>query len=142
MPNTSPNLIAAGDIRPNRYVKIDSTAGNSHYGLEADANEKVIGICGGETTQPPLSDLVTTALHASSGKHIHLYGDGDECLLEISATVVQGDRLKSDGDGKGTPVATSGTTLQEYGAIALEAGSSGDKIRVQVTLGSVRPAIA
>lgn len=141
MSQTGPQLVANGNIRPFRFVKIDTTAGNSHFGLEADANDKLIGVCGGETNQPPLSDLVSTNYHAQAGQHIKLHPDGEETLLQLGGTVVQGDRLKSDNDGQGVVIATTGTTIQHYGAIALEAGDSGERIRVQVLIGSERPAL-
>jgi hypothetical protein len=53
----------------------------------------------------------------------------------------RGNLLKSDADGKGVPIATTGTTIQQYGAMALESGKSGEKIRVFIMLGSERPAI-
>lgn len=137
MPNTPVHLIAGGDIRPFRFVKMDGT--DAHEGKEADANERVIGICGGSTNQPPLSDLVLTALHAIEGQQIRLYGEGDQTILELGDTVTPFQRLKSDADGKGVPIATSGTTIQHFGAVALEGGSAGDRIEVQVQIGSERP---
>lgn len=140
MPNTPPVLVAGGNIRPSRFVKSSSTA--DHRGLEADANEMVIGISGEGGKYPPLNDLVTTNNHAEAGDPIRLYGDGDICLLELgSGGATRGLRLISDGDGKGVAMATSGTTIQHFGAVALESGLEGDKIRVQVRIGSERPAI-
>jgi hypothetical protein len=146
MANTPPRLVlraaSPAVIRPHRFVKIDVNF--DHAGLEADANERVIGIAAIETNQPPLSDIVTTSIHAAGpGQAIHLYGDGDEsALLELGGTVVRGDRLKSDADGKGVQVATTGTTIQHWGAIALASGVSGELIPVQVQIGSERPALS
>lgn len=142
MPRTAPELVAGGDIRPFRFIKIDSTPGASHTGLEADANDELIGVCGGETNYAPLSGIITTNLHAKAGQPIKLHGDGEETLLELGDTVTQGQKLKSDNDGLGVPIASIGTTLQRYGAIALENGAAGERIRVQVLLGSERPALA
>lgn len=140
MPNTSPTLVAGGTIRPSRFVKLSAAA--DHQGLEADANERVIGISGEGGKFPPLDDLVTTNVHAAAGDPIRLYGDGDICLLELgSGGATRGGRLISDNDGKGVAMATSGTTIQHFGATALESGSNGDKIRVQVLIGSERPAL-
>lgn len=134
-----PHLIAGGDIRPFRFVKMDGT--DAHEGKEADANERVVGICGGGTNYPPLSDIVVTPLHASEGQHVRLYGNGEQTLLELGDTVTPFQRLKSDADGKGVPIATTGTTIQHFGAIALEGGSAGERIEVQVQIGSERPAL-
>jgi len=38
-------------------------------------------------------------------------------------------------------VATTGTTIQQYGAIALESAAEDEKARVFVLLGSERPAL-
>jgi hypothetical protein len=69
-------------------------------------------------------------------------GLGSMCYVEAGATVTAGQYLKSDSQGRAVPVATSGTTVQNYGAIALQGGSSGEKIRVLVIIGKVRPALA
>jgi len=141
MPNTPPHLMANGDIRPSRFVKIDATA--AHKGLEADANEAVIGVAMPGSNYPPLSDLSITVLAAKQGQYFQMYGDGDVCLLEAGAAVTTGNRLKSDADGRGVAIATTGTTLQHFGAVALEdAAAAGELIRVAITaLRSERPAL-
>jgi len=139
MPNTPPRLVAGGTIYPSRFVQMD--ASNDDRGLQATANDALIGISYEGGKYAPLNDLVTDNPHAASGDYIGLYGDGEQCLLEAGDTIVRGNKLKADADGKGVPIATTGTTLQRYGAIALESGSSGEKIRVFVLLGSERPAI-
>ncbi len=140
MPNTPPRLVAGGDIRPCRFVKMSTAADDR--GLECDANELPIGISYENGKYPPLNDLVTTNNHAAAGDPIGLYGDGDQCLLELgSGGATRGGRLKSDADGKGVAIATTGTTIQNYGAIALESGSEGEKIRVFILIGSERPAL-
>jgi len=140
MPNTPPRLVAGGTIYPCRFVKFSTAADDR--GLQATANDKLIGISYPNGKYSPLSDLVTDNPHAAAADPIQLLGDGEQGLLELGDTVTRGDKLKSDADGKGESVATSGTTLQQYGAIALESGVSGDKIRVFVLLGSERPAVA
>jgi hypothetical protein len=139
MPNTTPAYVAGGTIRPCRFIKADSSA--SHTVLEADANERTVGIAGSETNQPPLSDLVSSSNHATTGQSVHAYGPGEECYLELGDTVVNGGLLKSDADGKGVPIASTGTTIQQVGARALEDGVSGNKIRVEVIEYSERPAL-
>lgn len=137
MPNTPPNLQAGGTIRPCRFVKVT----DDHVGSEADANERVIGISGVDTNQPPLSDLVSSSNHATVGQQLKLFGEGDVCLLEIGDTVTASQLLKSDADGKGVPIATTGTTIQNIGARALQGGAAGAFIQVQVTIFSERPAL-
>lgn len=133
MPTNGPQLVANGNISPCRFVKIDTTAGADNYGVQAGANDITIGISGQGSDQAPLSDLVSTVYHAQAGELIRLHPNTDVCLLEIGAAVTQGQRLKSDSSGRGVPGATSGATLQQYGAVALESSSNvGAKIRVQV----------
>lgn len=140
MPNTPPRLVADGTIYPCRFVKMSATKG--HRGLQAEANDAVIGISYEGGKRPPLSDLVTDNPHAEAGDPIGLYGDGEQCLLELGADAAPGNKLKADDDGKGVPIATEGTSLQEFGAVALEGGKAGEKIQVFTVLGSQRPAIA
>jgi hypothetical protein len=141
MPNTPPVLISGGDVRPARFVKMDTS--EQVQALEANANETVIGISRDETKFAPLSDLTVSANAAEDGDAIPMLGDGEIGILTAGAAVTSGNYLKSDNDGKGVPIATTGTTLQRYGAVALEdAAADGDKIRVQVQIGSERPALS
>lgn len=140
MPNTPPRLVADGKIYPCRFVKMSAT--KDHRGLQGEANDALIGISYEGGKRPPLSDLVTDNPHAEAGDPIGLLGPGEQGLLELGADVTPRTKLKSDANGKGVPIATTGTTLQQYGAIALEGGKAGEKIQVFVELGSERPAIA
>jgi hypothetical protein len=127
MPN--PNYVATGNISPSRFVKVDATADNSV--VQADANATILGIASEAGREPPLPS-VSTIYAAQSGDNIHVYGESEVCLLELGGTVAAGDFLKSDANGKGVVIATTGTTAQEIGAKALTAGASGEFIRVQV----------
>ena len=126
---SAPNFLAGGDIRPSRFVKQDTTADNTV--LECDANEAVVGISSEAGREPPLPS-VSTIYAGQAGDNMLVYTEGDECLLELGGTVAAGDNLKSDADGKGVAIATTGTTAQEIGAKALTSGASGERIRVQV----------
>ena len=137
MPNTPPNFLAGGTIRPSRFVKIS----DDYTVQEAGANDRIIGICGVDSNQAPLDDLVTTNNHATTGQQVKLFGEGDVCLLRLGGTVSQNDRLKSDGTGSGVIIATTGTTIQHWGAVALQDGVSGEDIEVLVQIGSERPAL-
>lgn len=140
MPLANPALVAGGDIRPCRFVKFDTSA--DFTGLEANANERTIGISGRGTRSAPLNDINPTALHASAGEAVQLFGEGEETLLELAGSVTAGARLKPDTDGKGVAAATTGATEQNVGAIALEDGASGGLIRVQVKQESYYPALS
>ena len=52
--------------------------------------------------------------------------------LELGATVVVGDHLKSDAVGRGVPTTTAGDAT---GAVALEPGDAGDVVTVFVRPG-------
>ncbi|GAB6165613.1 hypothetical protein JCM19992_16130 [Thermostilla marina] len=138
MPNTPPQLVAAGDIRPCRFVKIAA----QHKAAECDANELPIGVSQQGTDKPEIENLSSATLAAAAGESLQIYSVGDVCLLEAGATINAGDRLKSDADGKGVPIATTGTALQNYGAVALQDGAAGELVRVFVLIGSERPALA
>lgn len=139
MPNTSPSFIAKGDIRPCRFVKIDTS--NDFGVLEADANEDGIGISQEGTKQAPIPGASTLA--AADGENIQVYGPGEVCLLQLgSGGATRGGNLKSDADGKGVAVATTGTTIQLVRAVALQSGLEDEKIQVLIRPYDVRPALS
>lgn len=141
MPHASPNLVARGNISPCRFVMLDTATDNG--ATQATANAEVIGISCEGADRPPLADLITTNYAARDGETFRLHGDGDITTLEAGDTVTAGDNLKSDSSGRGVPIATTGTTIQKIGAKALESGTVGEKIRVQVMpQASQRPALA
>lgn len=125
-------------IYPSRFVKID--AGYDSCVLQASTNDSSYGISQEWQQDAPIPSE-TTGDAASSGELIKIYDEGEECWLELGGTVVRGDRLKPDSDGKGVVVATTGTTIQNIGAVALQSGSSGQLIRVTVRRYSERPAL-
>lgn len=140
MPNTPPNLIAGETIRPSRFVRLDPSAAKTI--LEGEANDILIGVAQEGARTAPLNDLVTSVEAAQAGESVQIYGIGDICLLEAGAEIATNDRLKSDSVGRGTPIATTGTTIQYIGAVALEpAAAAGTLILVQVQVYSERPAL-
>ena len=139
MANTSPNLKAGGNIRTSRFMTLSTT--DNHTVTESNANEAVIGISGESNNYPPLNDLVSTYYHAESGQPVRCYGEGDVCFLTAGGSISAGDRLKSDNDGRGVEIESTGTTIQNIGARALEDASTGELFRVQVLISSERPAL-
>ena len=131
MSRDNPQYIANDDINVSRFVTPVLTA--DYRVVEADANSTIVGISQGGARDTPLPSASTLA--AASGDQLQVHGDGEICRLLLGGTVAHGDDLKSDSDGKGVVIA-AGTTTQEIGAKALEAGSSGDLILVQVRLRS------
>jgi len=140
MPNTPMMLQAGGSIYPSRFVIFN----DEHEAVQGTANAKVVGITQEGTNYPPLNSAqVTVAGYAAvDGQSFRMYGDGDICLLEAGDEITAGNFLKADSTGRGVPIATTGTTLQRYGAIAIEdAAAAGELTKVQVIVGSERPAI-
>jgi hypothetical protein len=120
---------ATGNIAPSRFVKQSVTTDNQV--TQAGAGEKVFGISQAGTRRTPYGAL-DDGYAAIANEDVQVFGVAENCLLEISATVAAGDRLKADADGKGTPTVTN---LDEYGAIALVAGTTGQLIQVEVRPG-------
>ncbi len=131
-------MVSGGDVRPSRFIKVSTAA--DYTCLEADANEAVIGISTNATRDAPIPNADTDA--AEAGDDLHYHPIGSVCQLELAGTVTRGDEIKSDADGKGVVRATTGTTLQNFGAIALESGVSGEFIQVLVVRGSIYPALS
>lgn len=141
MPNTPITIKAGGNISPSRFVMFDTS--NDFTGLQATANARTIGVSQRGTRNAPISDVADSGYAAISGDTIQLYGPGDNgVLLELGDTVVRGGLLKADANGKGVPIATTGTTIQQIGARALQSGSSGERIQVEIIEYSERPALA
>lgn len=137
MPFESIPMIAGGDIRPSRFVKISTAADNTV--LEADANEKCFGIATEATQDAPLAGADGDAAEATDQVMIH--PPGSMCQLTIgSAGVTRGDRIKSDSDGKGVVCAVVGTTNQEIGAEALESALENELCWVRVVSYPYMPA--
>jgi hypothetical protein len=140
--NAPPQLMANGNIYPSRFVQVDTTAANKC--VQATANSKIIGVVQAGTNYPPLNDPAVTVsgYAATAGQTVELFGIGQVCLIEAGDVITPADFLKSDSVGRGVPILTTGTTLQRYGAIALEAATAaGQFIRCYVILGSERPAL-
>ena len=133
------NLVASGNIYPCRFACIDPADSFKALQCTATANgtEKPIGVTQEGTDWPPITDShITNAGYAAiDGENVRIFPAGENPLLELGyGGCSAGDQLKPDADGKGVKVVTAGSveTPQYYGAIALQSGSSGEKIRVFV----------
>jgi hypothetical protein len=120
------SMKANGNITMSRFVRID-TSGDGLV-VQAGTGEKCFGVSQAGSRRVPYSSL-DDGYAAIAGEDLEVFGIGEECWLEIGGTVTVGDRLKSDTDGKGV---TTTTNLDEWGAVARQAGTSGQLIRVQV----------
>lgn len=130
---------ATGNILPSRFV----TMSGEHAVNQADDNVDIIGVAHEGTKRAPLSDYGGTLYAAESGDEVAVYSVGEVCLVEAGGAISAGQLLKSNANGQAVPVATTGTTIQNYGAIALQnATAAGQKIQCLVTpLQKVRPAL-
>lgn len=134
-----PQMRAGGTIEPCRFVK-QSTAADFTL-LQAGTNERVFGISNEAAQAAPIPSAATAA--AVSGDDLNWYGNGEVALLELgSGGITRGAFLKSDTDGKGVAAATTGATMQEVGAQAMESGAAGEKVRVVVYRQQFYPALA
>ncbi len=119
---------AGGNISPCRFVKRSASSGESIITQCTATTDQPWGISQQGTRRLALSGW-DDGYAAVSGDDINVYGPGDdECMLEISATVTSGQNLESDADGKGQPATGD---KDKVGAIALDSGVAGDKIRVK-----------
>ena len=124
---------ASANIRPSRFVKFSGT----NTVAECDAGEQMIGISGEASGYAPLPSQTEYAAASGDPCTIYMVGDGlqeDRPVLLVlgSGGATQGALLKSDNDGAGVAVASNN---DKYGALALEAGSEGEAIRVPVVFG-------
>ena len=140
---TELTLVARGNILPSRFVKLDAS---TECGcLQADDNAEIIGVAQAGTNWPQITGWVDAQYAAQAGQQVQVAGLGSICLVEAGDTIIPGQYLKSDSQGRAVPVATgeTETRIQNYGAIALQkASAAGEKIRVQVIIGKFRPAIS
>jgi len=131
--------VAGGDINPCRFVTLSPSADFTL--LEANANEAIIGVSHESAQDAPLPGASTLA--AASGDHLAIYPIGSVCRLEAgSGGWTRGSELISDSNGKGVARATTGTTIQNVGAIALESVSEGELGKVLIVRYPLRPALA
>jgi hypothetical protein len=140
VPTTNPSYAAYGNITLSSFVKIDTN--NNHAVLQAGNNSSIVGISQeGSQLAPfsgasPLSSQAGSSLaaigNATLPATLRVYGLGEECLLMLGNNTIRGQFLRSDSTGNGTPAETTGNVSVNIGALALESGSAGEKIRVQV----------
>lgn len=131
---TMPNFIAGGNVARCRFISRHSTGFNTVIQASA-ATQLLVGISADWTKYPPgsVSDTAISGLHAQTGDQVSYHGPLQMCLLELGGTVSDPRiPLTSDADGKGVATAPSDGTTVYYGALPLEAGVSGDKIKVWV----------
>lgn len=124
-----PVATANGNIRPSRFVKIDTTTNNR--ALECGAGDKMIGISQKGTRRTPYGGL-DDGFCAIAGEGFGVFENVETAPLYLDGAVTAGDRLKAGATGGGTPTTADGDF---YGAIAPQSGLAGQIMEVQVCLG-------
>lgn len=122
-----PGFLASGDIYPRRFavnsgVRTLAQASNATtrpWGITKDFNRYPPGYPGDDSK------------HAVSGEPVSLNPPFTIAALDVgSGGLTAGDKVVSDGSGKGITAASTGTALQWVGAIALQTAVEGDKCDV------------
>jgi hypothetical protein len=127
--NDRPSFVANGDINPCRFVKIDVTYTTAPRVIQNAADSTIsIGISQQGTKVAPTDGASTLAASVDQQLEVHIIGD--MCMLQLGGTVVVGDSLTSDADGKGV---VQNAAADNVGAIALSSGVLDEKIFVLVT---------
>jgi hypothetical protein len=122
------SAIASATIYPCRFVK--KATADSGMVTQCGAGERPFGISQRDIRR---NDYVETSGRAALvNEPIGFYIEPEECLLELGGTVTAGDYLKSDANGKGV---TADTDQDDYGAVAIVSGTSGQQVRVKVRIG-------
>ena len=135
----SPSYFAGGDITPSRFVGISADFRVTQTVL----NGKIMGISHEGTRRiPSPTASVDDVLAAKVGESVTVYGQGHTGIfLELGATVTAGAWLKSDALGRGIVCTNTGATplsAENAGAVAMQGGIVGYKIRIQVLLQPAR----
>lgn len=122
---------AGGTIRVSRFVKGGAA---DHVVLEADANEKIVGISHPGGREAPIPSLTADPVEAAqAGEHLAIFGIGEEDTVHLvagSGGLTRFDEVESDADGKGVTAATTAATVRNIGAIALESAAEDELCRV------------
>jgi hypothetical protein len=130
-PATQPNLTAGGNILPNRFLSPNTGSGQARIAIQSSGSTALIfGVSEAYTRGYATLDDTYVAI---SGEPIPYRGPLQVAGLMLGGTVTDSSvPLTSDSLGRGvTSVPTAGT-ITYYGAIALDAGVSGDIIDVYV----------
>lgn len=130
MAGAAQQFIADGNIGPMLFVTPTSVSGDNRV-LLAGAGSMILGVSQPQQRYGPWGPI-QDGNAAVQGEQLRVYGPGEICWLIVGGTVSVGNRLKSNSSGQGIATTSDG---DEYGAIALEAGTANQQIRVMVTLG-------
>lgn len=128
-----PNLqvVAGGNIRPSRIVKISTAADNTV--LEGtSATTRNIGVAQQGTRNPPglASD---DGFAAIAGENIGVYGPGSGMVpVQLGGTVAAGDALTADSNGLAIATTTEGDQIIGF---SFQAGVANDIVSLVMCVG-------
>jgi hypothetical protein len=132
---------ATGNITVASFVTIDSSVATGSSVKQAVATDIPIGIAQQGGGDPPLANYITASpvLAAQAGQSLDITPEGEVTYLRIGAGgCAPGDFLKPTTAGAGIKLAGTASTLEWYGARALQTAASGTLALVLVTVGSIR----
>lgn len=135
----SPAYMASGNIGVSLFVGISG----DFKVAQTVANGKICGVSQEGTRRFPSSGASSTdILAAIANEQVGVFGNGhSNIFLTLGGTVVAGNWLKSDANGAGVACTNTGATplaSENAGAVALQGGVAGDKIRIQVLIQPAR----
>lgn len=119
---------ANGNIRPSRFVKIDTTTNNRV--LECGSADKMIGISQKGTRRTPLTGL-DDGYAAIAGEGLGVFQNVQTAPLYIDEAVAAGDLIAAGATGGGRPAVAG----EWYGAVAPQAAIAGQILEVQILIG-------
>ena len=129
--NYEPSFKVGGaTIGPCLFCTLDTTT--DEQVIQSVAGDLPIGVSQeGMRDTPGLTGSDTTVAARSGDTGMRVIGLGNEAMLTCGGTVKPGYLLKSDSSGRGI----SASSNDNYGAVALQAGTTGVKIKVIVRPG-------
>jgi hypothetical protein len=119
--------VAGGNVEPMHFV----TIGTDGRVTQAGAGVQIFGVSGQGTRFPPYGSL-DDGYAAIAGESVLVHGPPEKDVsLVLGGTVTIGAFIKSDANGEGV---ASSADQEDVGAIALQAGVSGEIIKVQLII--------
>ncbi len=123
-----PSWTAGGTIAPCRFVVPDPTADEQIIQCSVGGQPTIGVMQEGQKGTPGLTGSDAAVAAESTDRGFKVHAPGDLCLIEGGGNFNPGAELMTDTSGKAV-VATTGYYV---GAIALQAGQSGKKIKCMV----------
>lgn len=127
-------VVANANVRPRRFVVPVTGSGNGQRAIEATGSTRCyLGISKNWLRYPPGSPS-DDGFIAVAGENLAYAGPLETTELDIGSTAITdcGTPLKSDANGLGTPMLTTGTTAEWVGALPWRTCAASETIPVLV----------